>query len=76
MVVVVGEAVTEEPVVELRPVPGDQEYETPPPAVKITEPPEQRVEVAGLEVMVGNGLMFTVTVVVLTHPGAEVPVTV
>jgi hypothetical protein len=32
--------------------------------------------VAGGTVMVGNGLTVTVTVAVLVHPAAEVPVTV
>ena len=38
-------------------------YEVPPPAVSITELPEQKV-VAPLEVMLGMGRGFTVTVVV------------
>ena len=71
--VVVGVAVTEEPVVLLRPVAGDHAYEVElPDAVRVVLCPWQ-IEVLGLNVMVGGG--FTLTVTCAVHPPGF-PVTV
>lgn len=60
----------------LRPVEGDQEYVDAPEAVKLTEEPAQIEGVLGETLTTGIGFTVTVTVVLATHPAAEVPVTV
>ena len=60
VVVEVGFAVTELPVVELNPVEGDQLYVLAPPAVNVVEPPIQIDVLPALTVTDGSG--FTVTV--------------
>ncbi len=75
MILVDGDAVTEEPVVELRPVDGDHEYVDAPLAVSMVEPPVQ-ILVEGLTVMVGIGFTVTVTVFCAVQPDPSVPTTV
>jgi hypothetical protein len=72
--VAAGLADTEEPVVALSPVAGAQEYVLAPEALSVPAMPVQMV--IGETVMVGKGFTVTITVVVLIHPAAEVPVTV
>ena len=73
VVVVVGDAVTDAPVVLLNPVAGLQEYEAAfPVAVNVVDCPRQ-IEVFGDNVNVGSGRTVTVTCEV--HPPG-VPVTV
>jgi len=78
MVVLVGLAVTEVPVVALSPVAGDHVYVSAPVAVSVVEDPMQ-IEALGEAVTptVGRALTVTVIVAVLWHPVAvTVPVTV
>ena len=75
VVVTVGLAVTLAPTVADKPVAGDQEYDVEVPlAVK---PVEKPVQIATLDpaLTVGNGLTVTVTLDVLLHELASVPVT-
>jgi len=76
VVVTVGLAVTEAPVVALSPVAGAQVYVLAPLAVMITDPPAQIAGALGVLVTVGSGLTVTVTVVVLLQPAALTPVMV
>jgi hypothetical protein len=76
VVLIVGSAVTVIPDPEVNPVVGLQEYEVPPPAVSSTDCPLQRTGADGLAVITGNGFTVTVTLVVLLHPLASVPVMV
>lgn len=69
-----GLAVTVEPVVADRPVPGVHVYVLAPPAVSVALPPTQIV--ALLTVTVGLGLTVTVDVAVVVQPAAEVAVMV
>ena len=67
--VVVGLAVTVEPVVEDKPVAGDQVYEVAPLTVNEVLLPKQIVADAGVTLIVGNGFTVTVKVKVCpTHP--------
>lgn len=70
----VGLAVTAEPVVALRPVPGVQVYVLPPEAVSVVELPGHSV--AELTVTVGVGLTVTLDTAVAVQPAAEAPVIV
>ena len=69
-------AVTVAPVVEDRPVAGLQLYVEAPLAVSEVLDPLQIVTEGGETVIVGLGFTVTVTVAVLVHPFASVPVTV
>lgn len=69
-----GLAVTPEPAVELRPVPGDHVYVAAPPAVSDTLLPVQMVAALGVTVTANDGATVIVTFVVLLQP-VEVPVT-
>jgi hypothetical protein len=60
-----GLAVTAEPVVALRPVPGDQVNVVAPEAVRVVDVPEQIVG----EFTVTVGVGFTVTVITTGAPG-------
>ena len=71
-----GLADTVVPVPEDNPDVGLQVYVVPPPAVKFTDWPLQRMGADGLTVIVGNGLTVTVTVAVFEQPLASLPVTV
>ena len=73
VVVEAGEAVTDEPVVELNPVAGLQVYELAPVAVSVVDCPAQ-MDAGGTE-MTGGGFTVTVTCAVAVHPFL-VPVTV
>ena len=75
MVVVVGLAVTDEPVVALKPVDGVHVYVVPPVAVKMVLLPLHIGAGVGA-VIVGSGFTATITVVVLTQPLLFVPVMV
>jgi hypothetical protein len=75
VVVVPGVAVTEAPVVALKPVPGLHVYVVAPPALIVVELPAHKVGVIAEAVTVGVGFTVRVTVAVLVHP-AVVPVTV
>lgn len=70
-----GLAVTDEPVVALRPVPGLHVYVAAPPALIVVELPEQIVGVTAVAVTVGVGLTVTRTIAVLIQPDV-LPVTV
>lgn len=72
MVVVVGEALTEAPVVALNPDEGAQEYEAAPPAVKIVDDP-LHIVVEGDNVIVGVGTTDTVITRMSEHPPPFVP---
>ena len=74
VVVMVGEAVTLEPVTLLNPVAGDQEYVFPPAAESTVEEPLQIVGDDGLTVIVGSGSTVTVTLAFAVQPAEEVPV--
>ena len=71
-----GLAVTVAPVVADKPVEGDQLYDVPPLAVNDTLLPLQIVADDGETDIVGKEFTVTVTVPVLMHPLASVPVTV
>jgi len=75
VVVVVGLAVTDEPVVALKPVDGVHVYVVPPVAVKMVLLPLHIGAGVGT-VIVGGGFTATATVVVLTQPLPSVPVIV
>jgi PII-like signaling protein len=72
----IGLADTVVPVPAESPADGLHIYVVPPPAFNKTNWPLQRMGAAGLTVIVGFGLMVTVTVDVLVQPLASVPVTV
>ena len=72
---IVGDAVTDAPVVALKLAPGAQVYVFAPLAVSTCVDPEQIVADAGEILTVGTGLTVTKTVWVSVHP-PEVPVTV
>ena len=74
VVVVVGFAVTEPPVVADRPVAGLQENAFAPAAVSIVLPPIQMTFVPVTE-MTGTEFTATVTLAESKHPAALVPVT-
>ena len=69
-----GLANTLVPVVEDKPVDGLQLYKFAPPAVSVVVPPLHIVAFGDI-IKVGGCSTVTVTVVVLTHPLASVPVT-
>jgi len=71
-----GPADTVVPVVEDNPVEGLHVYDVPPPAVNDTDCPLQMTGAAGEAVIEGSGLTVNVTLFVLLHPPAIVPVTV
>ena len=73
VVVEAGEAVTDEPVVELSPVAGLQVYELAPVAVSVVDCPAQIA--AGETEITGGGIIVTVTCAVAVHPFL-IPVTV
>ena len=62
VMVMVGFAVTVEPVVALNPAAGAQEYVVAPPAVNSCESPSQIVAVAGVTVTIGEGLTLMASV--------------
>ena len=70
-----GLANTLVPVVEDKPVDGLQLYEFAPVAVNVVVPPVHIKALAAEAVTIGFCSTVTVTVVVLTHPLASVPVT-
>ena len=72
---IVGLAVTDEPVVALKPVEGVQVYVVPPVAVKMVLLPLHIGAGVGA-VIVGGGFTVTATVVVLTQPLPSVPIMV
>jgi len=72
---IVGLAVTDEPVVALKPVDGVQMYVVPLVAVKMVLLPLHIGAGVG-DVIVGGGFTVTATVVVLTQPLPSVPVMV
>ena len=73
MVVTVGDAVTVIPVVWFKPVEGDHEYVSAPPAVKSTELPKQIEGLGGFTVTTGAGFTVTVTAVLgPVHPATVV----
>jgi hypothetical protein len=74
VVVVAGEAVTEEPVVEDKPVDGAQLYVPPPDAVKVADSPAQ-IFPLDVTVIVPLGIIVTIAEEVAVHPPASVPVT-
>ena len=74
MVLVVGLAVTVAPVVDPKPVAGDQIYVIAPLAVRFAELPLQIV-VFEETVTVGDGFTVIDTVALFVHPLAFVPVT-
>ena len=74
--VLVGLAVTELPVDELKLPVGDQAYVVAPLAVKLVELPLHILAAPEETVTVGNVFTVTATVFVFTHPFALVPVTV
>lgn len=74
VMVEVGDAVTDEPVVLLSPVAGLQVYELAPEAVRVVDCPAQIAEGVGT-VTTGTGLTVTVTCAVAVQP-FNVPVTV
>jgi len=76
VVLAVGDAVTETPVVEESPVDGLQEYEFAPAAVSVVDFPLQIAADAGETVIVGFWLTVRAIVLVFIHPLASVPVTV
>jgi hypothetical protein len=76
VVVAVGVAVTDVPVVADKPVPGAQTYVSAPLAVRTEFPPEQMVGFAGVIVITGFGFTVKVMVDVPVHPFPSVPVTV
>jgi hypothetical protein len=77
VLVLVGAARMDAPLVALRPVAGVQLYDTAPLAVRLADPPLQNaVAVAGLILTVGDRFTLTVLVSVLVQPPASVAVTV
>lgn len=76
VVVTDGLAFTLAPVVLDNPVAGLHVYVAPPLAVNIDTPPIHIVLGLAVVLIVGDGFTVTVTVEVLTHPFASVPVTV
>lgn len=74
VVVAEGLAVTDVPVVVLKPVPGVHEYVVPPVAVSVPLLPVQIVK--ELTPMFGNGLIVTVAIALPVQPDVDVPVTV
>jgi len=73
--VVVGLAETTAVLIEESPVAGLQAYVLAPLAVNVTLLPEKMVAEVGLTATGGNGFTVMVTVDVLLHPDALVPVT-
>jgi hypothetical protein len=73
--VVDGYASTEEPLVELKPVGGDQLKLTPPDALMLTVSPWQ-MNLSFPAFTLGSALMVTVNEKVFVHPVTLIPVTV
>lgn len=77
-VVVEGLAVTEAPLVALKPDAGLHIYELAPDAFSVVEPPLLHIDElppVGVTLTLGNELTVIVTVVVSTQPGLLVPIT-
>ena len=71
-----GDAVTGEPVVELKAVDGVQEYVAAPEAVSVAVCCPTQIAGGGATAITGSGFTFTVTCVDAVHPLLSVPVTV
>ena len=76
VVVTAGLALTEEPIVELKPVEGFHVYVLAPLAVKVTLPPAHIAGEEGVTETTREETTLTVTVCEPTQPAALVPVTV